>query len=142
MNPTALLQRQHEELLAVFDEIELTEDELERVRLLVRVAEKLTTHTALEQDVFYPAVQDRAGERVEDALAAHRALDELLDETVGTPTTANIKLLRGKIEHHFDDEAQRLFPLAEAFDTDAAAALAEQLRGHAREVDEKAGAAS
>ena len=142
MNPTELLQRQHEETLAVFDELELTEDELERVRLLVQAADKLKTHAALEQDVFYPAVQGRAAERVEDALAAHRALDVLLDETVGTPTAANIKLLRHMIEEHFQEEQQRLFPLAEALDDDAAAALAERLQTHAREVDEEAGANS
>lgn len=138
--PTELLQRQHEDTLAVFDELDLTEDELERVRLLVRAAEKLKAHAALEQDVFYPAVHAAAGERVDDAFAAHRAIDVLLDETVGTPTTANIKLLRHLIEEHFADEERTLFTLVEGLGDDAAASLAERLQDYARAVDEGPGA--
>ena len=137
MNPTELLQRQHEEALAVFDELELTDDDLERVRLLVQVAEKLKTHAALEQDVFYPAVQAAAPERIEEALAAHRAIDVLLDEAVGTPSGANTKVLRRIIEQHFADEERTLFALADAFEYDAAESLAERLRRYARAVEDE-----
>jgi len=136
MNPTELLARQHYDILAVFDELELTTDDIERVRLLVLAGESLKAHTALEQDVFYPAVADNAGQIVEDALAAHRAIDVLLDETVGTPSGASIKMLRGVIEKHFHEEEERLFPLAERFDDDAAEQLADRLRRYARAVDE------
>jgi hypothetical protein len=139
MKATDLLQRQHEDTLAVFDELELTEDELERVRLLVRAAEKLKAHTALEQDVFYPAVQARAAARVEDALAAHGAIDVLLDETVGTPTTANITSLRQTIEAHFRDEEQHLFSLVDTFADADADALRKRLHSRARTVDEASG---
>ena len=136
MNPTELLARQHYDILAVFDELELTTDDVERVRLLVLAGESLKRHAALEQDVFYPAVADKAGQIVEDALAAHRAIDVLLDETVGTPSGASIKMLRGVIETHFHEEEERLFPLAERFDDDAAEQLADRLRRYARAVDE------
>jgi hypothetical protein len=136
MKATDLLQRQHEDTLAVFDEMELTDDELERVRLLVQVADKLKTHTALEQDVFYPAVQAAAGDRVEEALAAHRAIDVLLDETVGTPNGANIKVLRRLIEEHFADEERLLFSLVESMSDAAAESLRERLQQHAREVED------
>lgn len=137
MNPTELLRRQHEEALAVFDELDLTDDELERVRLLVQVAEKLKTHAALEQDVFYPTVRDAAPERVDEALAAHRAIDVLLDETVGTPSGANIKVLRRIIEQHVADEERTLFALADAFDDAAAESLAERLQRYARAVEDE-----
>lgn len=139
MKATDLLQRQHEDTIAVFDEIDLTEDELERVRLLIRAAAKLEAHTALEQDVFYPAVQAAAAGSVEAALAAHRAIDELLDETVGTPTTANIARLRRRIEEHFRDEERTLFPLVDAFSDRDVESLRTRLQEHARATDEAAG---
>jgi hypothetical protein len=142
MKATDLLQRQHEDTLAVFDEIDLTEDELERVRLLVRAAEKLKTHAALEQDVFYPAVQSAAADHIEDALAAHRAIDVLLDETVGTPSSANVKLLRHLIEEHFRDEEKTLFAVVDTFGDDAATSLAQRLRDYTRAADEGSGALS
>ena len=139
MNPTELLQRQHEDVLAVFDELELTEDELERVRLLVQAAEKLKAHAALEQDVFYPVVRGAAAARVEEALAAHRAIDVLLDETVGAPSGASISVLRGVIERHFREEERSLFSLAERLDDAAAETLAEHLRRYARAVEDATG---
>jgi Hemerythrin HHE cation binding domain len=142
MNPTELLVRQHNDILAVFDELDLAVDDIERVRLLVRAGESLQAHTALEQDVFYAAVARQADEVIENALAAHRAIDVLLDETVGTPSVANIKLLRSMIERHFQEEEQRLFPLADRFDDAAAEALADQLRRYARAADESPGAVS
>ncbi len=142
MNPTELLVRQHDDILAVFDELDLAVDDIERVRLLVRAGESFQAHTALEQDVFYAAVARQAEEVVEDALAAHRAIDGLLDETVGTPSVANIRELRSMIERHFQDEAQRLFPLADRFDDAAAEALADQLRRYARAAAESPGAVS
>jgi hypothetical protein len=137
MNPTELLRRQHEEALAVFDELELTDDELERVRLLVQLAEKLKTHAAVEQDVFYPTVRAAAPERVDEALAAHRAFDVLLDEAVGAPSGANTTVLRRIIEQHFSDEERTLFALADAFDDATAEALAEHLRRYARAVEDE-----
>jgi hypothetical protein len=136
MNPTELLARQHYDILAVFDELELTIDDVERVRLLVLAGESLKAHTALEQDVFYPAIAEMADHAVEDALAAHGAIDVLLDETVGTPNGASITMLRGLIETHFHEEEQRLFPLAERFDDGAAEQLADRLRRYARAADE------
>jgi len=137
MDATELLARQHRELLAVFDELEFTRDAIERTRLMGRVAERLKVHAALEEGVFYPALCEAAPDEVEDALAAHRALDVLLDETVGNPSAANAKILRWLVAQHFDDEEHRLFAAVEQLNEAGAAALASRLERYARVVDEE-----
>jgi hypothetical protein len=131
------LERQHRDLLALLDELEFTGDSVERTRLIALAAVRLKAHAALKEDVFYPAVQ---GERaaVDEALAAQRAIDLLLDETVGTPSAANVKVLRGLVEQSFAGDEQHLFPVAQALDDAAGADLAKRLERYAHEVDDDA----
>jgi hemerythrin-like domain-containing protein len=133
------LRQQHRELLSIFDELELTTDALERTRLLGQVAERLKTHAAVEEEVFYPAVRAlgaEAKEVVEEALAAHRAADLVLDESLGAePTEANVKVLRDVIQRHVDDEEQRMFPLAERLGATAQARLAARIERRADELE-------
>jgi hemerythrin-like domain-containing protein len=133
------LRQQHRELLAIFDELELTTDVLERTRLLAQIAERLKTHTAVEEEVFYPAVEALGADGaavVEEALAQHRAADLVLDESIGgEPMEASVKVLRDLIERHIDDEERRVFPLAEQFDDAAHARLALRIEERADELE-------
>lgn len=137
MQATELLERQHRDLLALFDELEFTGDSLERTRLIALAAVRLKAHAALKEDVFYPAVR-RERAAVEEALAAQRAIDLLLDETVGTPSAANVKVLRGLVEQSFADEENRLFPVAQALDDAAGSELADRLARYAHAIDDDA----
>lgn len=133
------LRQQHRELLAIFDELELTTDGLERTRLLGQIAERLKTHAAVEEEVFYPAVQALGADGesvVEEALAQHRAVDLVLDESIGAePTEASVKVLRDLIERHVEDEEQRMFPLAERLGDAAHARLAARIEERAEEME-------
>jgi len=118
MKATERLKVQHEQLMAIFDEIEFTADMPERIRLAGHLAERIKAHTAVEEEVFYPALEtlgpEEAGHLVKEALEAHRAADALLDELLGSelsPTAVNV--LRSAIEAHIAEEEARLFPLAE-----------------------------
>jgi hemerythrin-like domain-containing protein len=140
MEAIEALRQQHRELLSIFDELEITTDDLECTRLLGQIAERLKTHAAVEEEVFYPAVRALGGEAeaiVEEALAAHRAADLVLDESMGAePTAANVKVLRDAIERHIDDEEERIFPLAERLGAAVQARLAARI---GRRVDELEG---
>ena len=137
------LRQQHRELLSIFDEVEITTDGLERTRLLGQIAERLKTHAAIEEEVFYPAVRALGGdapEIVDEALAAHRAADLVLDESLGAePTEANVKVLRDVIQRHVDDEEQRIFPLAEGLGAAAQARLAARIDRRTEELEEEEG---
>ena len=137
------LRQQHRELLSIFDELEITGDGLERTRLLGQIAERLKTHAAVEEEVFYPAVRALGPEAepiVEEALAAHRAADLVLDESMGAePTEANVKVLRDVIAHHISDEEDRMFRLAERLGEAVQARLAARIERRADELSEGEG---
>ena len=141
MEAVELLTQEHRQLLAVFDELEFTGDALARTRLLAQLAELLKAHAALEEEIFYPAVrasgQPGAAQIVDEALAAHRAADLVLDETLGAePTTANAKVLRDMIKAHIEDEERRMFPIAEGLADTARARLATRIERRADELEE------
>jgi hypothetical protein len=135
MNPTELLRDQQRDLLSLFDELEITDDGLQRARLIGVLAMRIKRHAALKEDVFYPAVRVQQPQGVEEALAAHRAVDLLLDESVGTPTDSNVKVLRGVVEQLFAAE-ESLFAVADDLDDDARTGLAERLDRYAHAVEE------
>jgi len=141
MEGIELLRLEHRQLLDVFDELEFTTGTLERTRLLGQLAELLKAHAALEEEVFYPAIRvtgiPGAAEIVDEALAAHRAADLVLDETLGAEASvANVKVLRDVVEAHFDDEEQRLLPLVEQLGDTTRAALATRIERRADELHE------
>ena len=141
MEATELLKQEHRQLMAVFDELELTVDALARTRLLAQLAELLKVHAAVEEEVFYPAVrasgQPGAAEIVDEALAAHRAADLVLDESLGAePTGANAKVLRDMIKAHIDDEERRMFALVEGLGDSARARLGTRIERRADELEE------
>ena len=139
MEAIEALRQQHRELLAIFDELDLTVDPLERTRLIGQIAERLKTHAAVEEEVFYPAVRALGREAdaiVEEALAAHRAADLVLDESLGAePTAANVKVLHDAIVRHVEDEEQRMFPLAERIGETAQARLRARIERRAEEME-------
>jgi iron-sulfur cluster repair protein YtfE (RIC family) len=141
MKATEQLQHQHEQLLAIFDELEFTADRQERMRLAGHLAERLKAHTAVEEEVFYPAIEtlgsDHTRQAVKEALEAHRAADVLLDEILGSELTAPaVKVLRNAVEDHIADEESRLFPLAEALGEATTGRLALSIERYARESDD------
>jgi hypothetical protein len=73
---------------------------------------------------------------VDEALAAHRAADLVLDETLGAqPTEGNVKVLRDVIQRHVDDEELRMFPLAERLGATALVKLAVRIDNRTEELD-------
>ena len=142
MKPTEQLQLQHEQLKAIFDEIEFTADSAERIRLAGHLAERIKAHSAVEEEIFYPAVQKVAApgarQMVKEALEAHRAIDVLLDELLGSELTpAAVKVLRGALEEHIADEETRLFPIIEQLGDEALTKLVTRIARFAEDLDEE-----
>ena len=58
-----------------------------RRRLLHAIEHRLTSHSRIEEDLFYPAVQELARENaetmVDKALQEHRVVDRVLAELLG-----------------------------------------------------------
>jgi hemerythrin-like domain-containing protein len=125
MNAIDLLEQDHVRLRELLSELERSTDRAHKKRgeLLEEVALELDVHTAIEEELFYPAFRD-AGETQADqkrfysAIEEHRAVQEFvlpdLQETEVTSElfAARAKLLRDLVLHHVDEEEKELFPRA------------------------------
>ena len=120
MDAIELLEKQHNEVEDLFARIEHDSDDDEKVVLFQELADNLAAHTTVEERIFYPAAyasstEAMLREAVEEHLAIKRVIADLL---VMSPDDENfdakIKVLREQVEHHIEEEEERLFPAARA----------------------------
>ena len=87
------------------------------------IASKLEVHTAIEEEIFYPAFREAAGtkkgeEQVLEAYEEHHVVKLVLGEIpqldCGAETfEAKMTVLKELIEHHVEEEEKEMFPSAE-----------------------------
>lgn len=111
-----LLTRQHREVERLFEQVvELTDVE-ERRAAFDRLADKLLTHTRLEEELFYPAVtggltEDLVMEAYHDHGEIKRMLVSLLQVEPDDPIFAERLLgLQAYVDGHVIEEEEELFP--------------------------------
>ncbi len=121
MTATSLLKKQHQEVKGLFRKIDRTEDAGARQDLMNQVIEKLTAHSTIEEEIFYPAVRGLETQKAEDvileALEEHHVVKLVLEEL---PTVdpedenfaAKMTVLSEMVEHHADEEEDDMFALA------------------------------
>src|SRR6478735_5136916 len=102
MKATDLLKQQHRKVEAIFRKLEKGNGGEELVQEL---ASNLTSHMAIEQDIFYPAIreidEDLVGESFEEHSVAELALKRLLGTASGEEAfKARVTTLKELIEHH------------------------------------------
>ncbi len=117
MEATALLRKQHQEVIAKFKQFEKSESEATKRKLFIEIADALAAHCAIEEKLFYPTVyrgeevQDLLREAVEEHLSAKRVISDLLMmEVTDEQFDAKVNVLHELIEHHVKEEHNELFP--------------------------------
>src|SRR6476620_11526262 len=76
MGPIELLKQQHRDAEALFEQIRGAEGG-ERVRLCAKLAEDLTVHANLEEQIFYPEAKARGLDtQIERAVVEHTEVKE------------------------------------------------------------------
>ena len=70
MDPIQLLKKQHREVEALFKKIEKTRSAEQRRALMAELASNLKLHMAIEEEIFYPAVQQLPAKKAEENQAA------------------------------------------------------------------------
>jgi len=119
MGPIDLLKRQHREVEELFEQIRQAEGGA-RARLCAKLAEDLTVHANLEEQIFYPEAAARGLEtQVERSVHEHSEVKEqislLLDLKHSDPrlleTVARIEFL---VKKHVEEEERQMFPQFEA----------------------------
>lgn len=120
LRATDLLRADHDRINALFDQYMLAlNDESDMAAFLAReICEALETHTALEKELFYPAVEPEAVKLVADSLRDNQDIDECItaymemadDDPDRESAMMRIMELVGQ---HVAEEEELLFPLME-----------------------------
>lgn len=122
----SLLHHDHETVGAMIDEIPDCDPGDERLRELARsMADALTVHAKIEEDLFYPELRDRAedDEQLTDVFEAYTEHDvikhllALLKSGKGPDEKfkAELQVLGESVKHHVKEEESTIFKLARKF---------------------------
>lgn len=125
MDAISFLTEDHRKVRKLLDELGRTTNRAAKKRadLLAKIAAELEAHTAIEEEIFYPAFKE-AGQKGDDArmffeaMEEHRAagalvLPDLLKTDVGSEQFGGrAKVLKELVEHHADEEEKSMFPRA------------------------------
>ncbi|HSR64403.1 MAG TPA: hemerythrin domain-containing protein [Xanthomonadaceae bacterium] len=148
MDAISLLKDDHRKVKKLLGELAETTNRAEKTRpeLLAQIALELEVHTAIEEEIFYPAFKQAAGKSEDDkmvfeALEEHRAARDLvLPDLAKTPVASDqfggrAKVLKELVEHHADDEEEDMFPRArKLLDAATLAELGERMQARKQEL--------
>ena len=117
----AMLKEDHRRVRDLFQEYAAATDPRTKRELAEEACTELETHAQLEENVFYPTVNegtDEGPELVKASLAEHQTMKQLMQELRGMAydtdefDTKFQELIRN-VEHHVEEEEAEMFPLAE-----------------------------
>ena len=124
MNAIDLLIQDHKLVKRLLEELSTTTERAvkKRADLLHRIEQELQIHTALEEEILYPAIKEAGGKEEAkmyyEAKEEHRTVDalvlpDLLHTETGTVEFAGrVKVMKELLEHHIEEEEAELFPTA------------------------------
>jgi hemerythrin superfamily protein len=121
MDAIELLTSDHDEVREMFEQFRTAKEagDAEEMRSLQQqIFDELETHTRIEEDIFYPAVQalgvENLTETVAEGIQEHhvvkvlmREIRELSDQEI---FEAKMTVLMENVEHHAEEEESEMFP--------------------------------
>ncbi|WP_332811711.1 hemerythrin domain-containing protein [Sphingomonas sp.] len=138
----ALLKADHRKVEELFEKFESAKGDGAKRKIALQICTELTVHTAIEEEIFYPACEGKVEEDlIKEAYVEHDGAKVLMAEIeAGGPDDeyydAKVKVLQEQIEHHVKEEEQMLkgmFSQARRAGLDMDA-LGEQLAARKREL--------
>jgi len=138
----ALLKADHREVEGLFEQFQKTKSEERKKALASKICNALKLHTAIEEEIFYPAFLDATEEEDihHEAEVEHEGAKKLIDEieTSGPSDDyydARVKVLSEMIKHHVNEEEKRdgMFAKAKQSDMDLNA-LGQALKARKKEL--------
>ena len=117
----AMLKEDHQRVKDLFAQYEGTSNAEAKWTVAEEVFVELETHAQLEENIFYPSVNDETEEGpelVKESLQEHAAVKQLIQELrqMGPQNNGfDVKFheLMHNVEHHVEEEESEMFPLAE-----------------------------
>lgn len=139
----SLLTQDHRNVERLFKQFEgLDDDDENKAELVQTICAELTAHSAVEEEIFYPAAREALGEEGEDILdeaeVEHAGAKELIAQLEEAQPgddlyDAKVTVLAEYIRHHVKEEEGELFPKLKDSDLDLDA-LGEELRARKEEL--------
>jgi hemerythrin superfamily protein len=117
MKATELLLKQHRDVDQLFEKLE-DADDADKKAVREELAQTLIAHSAIEKEIFYPAVKQAMPTLVGEAYVEHGiveyALSQLLSTRVNDETfTAKLMVLKDIIARHMEGEETEMLPRVE-----------------------------
>lgn len=106
----ALLKADHRKVEDLFEEFEKASDKRRKRALAEEICTELKIHTAIEEEIFYPAFRGRIEEAtLNEAYVEHDGAKVLINDIVAASAgddffEAKVKVLSEEIEHHVKEE--------------------------------------
>lgn len=115
MEATEGLKAQHRQAEQLFSEIEQAQSPDAKRQLMQELADKLTLHMDLEENLFYPAVEEVDEGKVKHSYEEHNEVKPILARLLtlegDEPEFAQLlQKAKESIEHHVREEEEELFP--------------------------------
>ncbi len=141
-DPITLLKDDHRKVEKLFKDFESAKGDGRKEKLARQICLELSIHTALEEEIFYPACKGAVEEDLlKEGFVEHDAAKLLIAEIeAGNGKTddffdSKVKVLSEEIEHHVEEEEKPggVFAQARKGDLDLEA-LGEQLAARKREL--------
>ena len=117
----AMLKEDHQRVKDLFAQYEGTSNAEAKWTVAEEVFVELETHAQLEENIFYPSVNEETEEGpelVKESLHEHATVKQLIQELrqMGPQSTAfdaKFHELMRNVAHHVEEEEAEMFPLAE-----------------------------
>jgi len=120
----SLLKRDHDTVKVLFDRFEKADGAADRRKIVTQAITELKMHAALEEEIFYPAVRKKVGEKVmNEADEEHHVAKVLIAELEKMDGrdehySAKFTVLAENVRHHIKEEEGEMLPQARSLDID------------------------
>ena len=118
---TRLLRADHKLVNELFEQFESSRSASKKQELAAEICMELTIHSQIEEEIFYPAVQQALKDKtlVPEAKVEHETLKYLIAQIQKeSPDSelwgAKVKVLSEYVKHHVKEEQTEIFPKVKA----------------------------
>lgn len=133
MDAISLLKEQHREAEALMRQIEKADD-IARLPLIEQLADALTVHTEIEEQIFYPGIKHKETEELlKDSFQEHAEVKTKLAilaeaEPGEGIISSTFQQMANEVRHHLHEEETQLFPTVQrVFDREALERMGERM---------------
>jgi len=125
LNANEMLREDHDKVKTLFEQFGEAQEESVKKEIVQQTLLELKVHTALEEEIYYPAIRERlaaqdeeVNELMDESEEEHQVAKALIEELEKMEPgdqhfDAKFKVLADSIRHHILEEETKTLPLAE-----------------------------